>query len=99
MQPYMKSAMPRAVLTIIMTTISIDGMTRNSVTRARRVTANLPARLLDDAMEATGHGITDTIIRGLELIRRSRAHEKAMALRGKVKLVVDVDASRERRRR
>ncbi len=32
---------------------------------ARRVTANLPADLLDAAMEVTGKGITDTLIDGL----------------------------------
>jgi hypothetical protein len=67
--------------------------------RARRITANLPEDLLRDAMRVTGGGITETIISGLSLIRRTRAYDQAMRLRGKVRLTVDLDESRERRRR
>jgi hypothetical protein len=67
--------------------------------RARRITANLPEDLLDDAMRVTGAGITETLVAGLRLVRRTRAYEKAMALRGKVHLVIDLDKSRERARR
>lgn len=77
-------------------------MTRASIvvmTRGRRITANLPEQLLEAAMEVTGKGITETLVEGLRLVRRARAYEKAMALRGKVNLSIDLDASRERRRR
>lgn len=67
--------------------------------RARRVTANLPENLLDDALRVTGKGITETLVAGLRLVRRTRAFEKAMALRGKIHLVIDLDESRERPRR
>jgi hypothetical protein len=67
--------------------------------RTRRVTANLPAELLDEAMEATGEGITETLTRGLTLVRGTRAYSKAMALKGKLALRVDLDSSRERDRR
>jgi len=50
-------------------------------------------------MEVTGKGITETLVEGLHLVRRARAYEKAMALRGTVKLSIDLGASRERRRR
>ena len=63
------------------------------------MTANLPEDLLKDAMEASGKGITDTLVAGLRLVRQSRAHGKAMALRGKITLDIDLDDSRERRRR
>jgi hypothetical protein len=66
--------------------------------RARRVTANLPADLLDEALETTGKGITETLVEGLELVRRSRAWRKALALRGKIRIDLDLEASRERRR-
>ena len=69
------------------------------MTRGRRITANLPEQLLEDAMEVTGKGITETLVEGLRLVRRARAYEKAMALRGKVNLAIDLDVSRERRRR
>jgi hypothetical protein len=67
--------------------------------RARRITANLPEDLLDDALRVTGKGITETLVAGLRLVRRTRAYDKAMALRGKVHLVIDLDESRERARR
>ncbi len=69
------------------------------MTRGRRITANVPEQLLEEAMEVTGKGITETLVEGLRLVRRARAYEKAMALRGKVNLSIDLDVSRERRRR
>lgn len=69
------------------------------VSAARRITANLPANLLREAMEVSGKGITETLVEGLHRVRRTRALHKAMALRGKVDLRVDLDESRERRRR
>lgn len=68
-------------------------------TPIKRVTVNLPADLLEDAMSTTGRGITETLVEGLEQIRRRRAWEKAKALKGKLKLEVDLERSRERRRR
>jgi hypothetical protein len=67
--------------------------------QAKRITANLPEDLLRDAMKVTRKGITDTLVEGLRLIRRARAYEKAMALRGRLRLDVDLEASRERRDR
>jgi hypothetical protein len=67
--------------------------------KARRVTANLPADLLQEAMQVTGEGITETLVAGLGLVRRTRAYGKAMALRGKIHLHIDLDRSRERPRR
>jgi hypothetical protein len=67
--------------------------------KMRRVTANLPRDLLQDAMEVTGQGITPTLVTGLRLVRNRRAYEKAMALRGRIHLDVDLVQSRERRRR
>jgi len=65
----------------------------------KRITANLPAALLEDAMKTTGRGITDTLVEGLKRVRRERAYAKALQLKGKVKLDIDLEASRERRRR
>jgi hypothetical protein len=69
------------------------------MTKTRRVTANLPGDLLQDAMAVTGQGITPTLVTGLRLVRNRRAYEKAMALRGRIHLDVDLVQSRERRRR
>lgn len=64
----------------------------------RRVTANLPKDLLRTAQEVTGKGITETIVEGLELVRRRRAGQLLKALKGRVTLDIDLDSSRERRR-
>jgi len=66
--------------------------------KTRRTTANLPADLLEEATRITGKGITETLIEGLRLVKRSSAYEKAMALRGKIKLDIDLDEARERNR-
>ena len=62
----------------------------------KRITANLPPKLLKEACETTGKGITDTLIYGLELVRRSRAAAKAEALKGRLRIDVDLELSRER---
>jgi hypothetical protein len=64
----------------------------------RRITANLPAQLLKTACSITGAGVTDTLVQGLELLRRSAAVEKARKLRGKLHLNIDLEVSRERPR-
>ncbi|MEK7705819.1 MAG: hypothetical protein AAB426_12735 [Myxococcota bacterium] len=64
----------------------------------KRITANLPAELLDVAQRVTGAGTTETLVRGLELVRRSGAATKAARLKGRLRLDIDVDASRERSR-
>jgi len=70
----------------------------NEDMNTRRVTANLPEELLEEACEATGKGITATLTRGLELVRRTKAVEKARRLKGKLHLDIDLEASRERAR-
>ena len=65
----------------------------------RRVTANLPVELLDDACRATGKGITETLVTGLTLVKRTTAARKAARLRGRLHLDVDLGVSRERPRR
>ncbi|MBN8555863.1 MAG: hypothetical protein J0L93_10500 [Deltaproteobacteria bacterium] len=65
----------------------------------QRITANLPSKLLKEALLTTNRGITETLILGLEMVRRSRAYEKAQALKGKLQLNIDLDASRERTHR
>ncbi len=82
------------VLTTIHTRVNI-----NIIMAARRVTANLPADLLEAARKITGKGITETIIEGLEQVKRRRFYERALALQGRVHLNVDVEALRGRRRR
>ena len=63
------------------------------------MTANLPIDLLDGACRVTGRGITETLVAGLTLVKRSSAARKAARLRGRLHLDVDLEASRERARR
>ncbi len=89
-----RSPLRRRVLTVIMMSVSIENMTN-----AKRITANRPKDLLEEAMKTTDKGITETLVEGLRLVRRQSAYEKAMALRGKIKLDIDLETSRERHRR
>ncbi len=67
--------------------------------KLKRITANLPEDLLKEATQATNKGITETLIQGLQLVKRSTAYQKAQSLRGKLDLKIDLDISRERNRR
>jgi hypothetical protein len=62
----------------------------------KRVTVNLPSKLLSEAEHVSGLGITETIVLGLELLARRRAYTKAIALKGKLRLAINLDLSRER---
>ena len=68
-------------------------------TGTKRVTVNLPDELLREAEMVTGQGISETLIAGLRLLAQRRAYTKALALRGKLDLQIDLDVSRERNRR
>ncbi len=76
---------------LIMINVSMPIMTK-------RITANLPEDLLEEAMEVTGKGITETIVEGLRRVRQGRAFAKAKALRGRISLKIDLEESRERSR-
>ena len=62
-----------------------------------KVTVELPADLLERARASTGEGITATIRRGLEMVAATRAQERLLALRGKVKFSIDYAQLREDR--
>ena len=66
---------------------------------ARKITANIPADLLKEAQEVTKAGITETLVAGLKVLRRSRAWQKFQDLKGKMQLKIDLDLARERPRR
>ncbi len=66
---------------------------------AKRITANIPEDLLNEATRVTNKGITETLIQGLRLIKRTSALEKARKLKGQMDLEIDLDVSRERTRR
>ncbi|HEX6901689.1 MAG TPA: hypothetical protein VF789_18320 [Thermoanaerobaculia bacterium] len=62
----------------------------------KHITADVPEDLLREAMAVTNKGISETLIVGLELVRRTRAYQKALDLRGKLDLDLDVSRGRER---
>ncbi len=60
----------------------------------RKITVNVPERLLEGAMGLTGMGITPTIIAGLEEIRRREKRSALRKLRGKVRFDLDLEETR-----
>lgn len=52
----------------------------------RKITANIPAKLLQQAQATTGLGITETLVAGLEALERSRKRAALRLLRGKVRI-------------
>jgi hypothetical protein len=68
------------------------------VGKLKKVTVVLPADTLRRAQRASGMGITPTIRTGLELIAAGRTYDRIRAMRGRVKLDLDVDELRRDRR-
>ncbi|PYQ28809.1 MAG: hypothetical protein DMF56_14115 [Acidobacteria bacterium] len=66
------------------------------MTDTRRITANLPGDLLDDAREVTGEGIRETLIEGLLQVKRRRFFERSLRLRGKLQLDINLEETRGR---
>ncbi|HXJ79903.1 MAG TPA: hypothetical protein VMS64_14620 [Candidatus Methylomirabilis sp.] len=65
--------------------------------KMQKVTVHLDRDLLRRAQRRTGQGVSATIRHGLELVAASEAYEKIRALRGKVKLSIDLAQLREDR--
>ena len=57
----------------------------------------IPTELADRATEASGENLTATIRRGLELVAAKSAYRKALALKGKIDLKLDLEESRRDR--
>lgn len=51
----------------------------------RKITVEVPAKLLTKAQKESGAGITQTIRTGLELIAAGKAYERLLRLKGKVR--------------
>jgi len=52
---------------------------------ARKITVQVPLKLLEKAQQASGAGITQTVRTGLQLVAASRAYTRLRQLRGKVR--------------
>jgi hypothetical protein len=62
--------------------------------QAKKITANIPAKLLARAQQLTGLGITETLVAGLEELERSKQRSALRALRGKVRFELDLERTR-----
>ena len=65
--------------------------------KTRKSTVEVPDELLERALRATGAGVTATVRRGLELVAAGQAYDDLRALRGKVRLRLDLERLREDR--
>jgi hypothetical protein len=60
----------------------------------KKITANIPAKLLDSARAATGLGITETLIAGLQELERSQKRSALRKLRGRIRFDLDLEQTR-----
>ena len=60
----------------------------------KKITANVPAALLERARATTGLGITETLVLGLEEIERGRKRSALRALRGRIRFDLDLEKTR-----
>ena len=60
----------------------------------RKITANLPAELLETATRITGKGVTLTLVEGLIEIERREKRSALLRLKGKVRFALDLSATR-----
>ena len=67
------------------------------MTEMRKITAFLPAGLLESAQAQTGAGVTETLRKALEMMAYDRFYQRMRELRGKVKFDLDLDDLREDR--
>lgn len=63
--------------------------------QTQKVTAHLPVKLLHEAQESTGKGLTETLKIALEQLARAHAYEHLRALRGKVEFTIDINELRK----
>jgi len=72
----------------------LHGYTAAMGEAVKKITANIPAKLLKQAQDTTGLGITDTLIAGLEELERSHRRSALRSLRGRVKFELDLEKTR-----
>ncbi len=71
-----------------------DYGTNAGMEQIRKITVHLPTKLLADAQKETGEGVTETVRRGLELLKRAHTYRELEKLRGKVKFEFPIDELR-----
>lgn len=60
----------------------------------RKITVNVPEEVLESATRATGKGVTLTVIEGLRELERGARRSALRALRGKVRIDLDLEETR-----
>ena len=62
--------------------------------KTKKITVNVPVDLLETAVKITGRGVTPTVIEGLEELERRAKRSALRALRGKVRVELDLNETR-----
>ena len=62
--------------------------------RTRKITVNVPVRVLENAVRVIGKGVSSTVIEGLEELDRRAKRSALRALRGKVRFELDLEDRR-----
>ena len=70
---------------------------RRHMSEMRKITANLPAKVLETAQSNTGQGVTETIRLALEALNHAAWCRQMLELRGKLRFDFDLDELREDR--
>lgn len=63
----------------------------------RKITVEVPSELLEQAIEFTGEGVSETVREGLRRLNAIRAQHEFRKLRGTLKPTIDLDELREDR--
>jgi hypothetical protein len=61
----------------------------------KKITVNVPEKLLSSALESTGQGITETVIAGLIEIEKRERRQALRHLRGKINFDLDLEKTRK----
>ena len=59
-----------------------------------KITVTLPAEILRRARTITGRGVTQTVIAGLEALDRQERRSALRALKGRVRIALDLEQTR-----
>lgn len=68
------------------------------MTKSKRISANIPADILAEAVRLAELSQTDTLVAGLKEIIAKSKREKLLSLRGKIAVDIDLDFLRQRTR-
>ncbi len=80
----------------VLPTSENNGKSR-SMTEMRKITALVPAPLLEAAQACTGEGVTETLRQALQALANKQFGRRLLELRGKVFLDLDLEELRRER--